>query len=281
MTQPEYTIRAMRREDLDTAVSWAGQEGWNPGLRDAGCFWAADPGGFFCGEVGGEVVSTISAVNYGGFGFIGFYIVQPEQRGKGYGLALWEHAMRHLDGVNTGLDGVVAQEAAYARYGFRSAWTNIRFCWDSPPDPCVAERLVPLEDVPFADVAAYDRQCFPVGREPFLRCWLAMPNAKGLAVARGGEFLGYGVVRTCAEGSKVGPLFAEDCDTAETLLLGLGAAAEQTPVYLDVPEPNIRGMQMADRYGMREVFRTVRMYSAGEPDVDVFKMFGVTSFELG
>jgi hypothetical protein len=33
MTQPELRI----------AVDWAADEGWNPGLNDAACFYAADP----------------------------------------------------------------------------------------------------------------------------------------------------------------------------------------------------------------------------------------------
>jgi len=281
MATPGYTVRTMRREELDLAVEWAAAEGWNPGLRDADCFWAADPQGFLVGELDGQPVATISAVNYGTFGFVGFYIVRPDMRGKGYGLTIWNEAMLRMSGVNAGLDGVLAQEAAYRRSGFKTAYSNIRFSWDQPPDPCVAERLVPLEDMPFAEIAAYDGHSFPAPREAFLRCWLSMPNARGLAVVREGEILGYGVVRTCLEGSKIGPLFAEDCEVAETLLLGLGAASEQGPVFLDVPETNVRGVRMAGRYGMTEVFRTVRMYTGPEPDIDVFKVFGVTSFELG
>ncbi len=281
MDIPGYTVRAMRREDLDLAVRWAAQEGWNPGLRDAACFWEADPEGFFVGLYEGEPVAVIAAVNYGGFGFVGLYIVRPDMRGRGYGHALWRHALARLDGVTLGLDAVTAQEATYARSGFVTAHASIRFCWDQPPDPCVAERLVPLEEVPLQDVLDYEAQCFPAARAGFMRCWTTMPNARGLAVVRGGEFLGFGVVRTCEEGSKIGPLFAEDCEIAETLLLGLGAAAEQTPVFLDVPETNVRGVHLAAHYGMTEVFRTVRMYRGPEPDSDVFKIFGVTSFELG
>ena len=41
------TCRPMRRPELDLALDWAAAEGWNPGLRDADAFWAADPEGFW------------------------------------------------------------------------------------------------------------------------------------------------------------------------------------------------------------------------------------------
>lgn len=104
-------IRTMTRDDVDIAIRLAAKEGWNPGLSDAECFYAADPEGFFIAELHGEPVGTISAVRYDdGFGFVGLYIVAPGARGKGYGMELWKHAMEHLAGCNIGLDAVTEQE---------------------------------------------------------------------------------------------------------------------------------------------------------------------------
>ena len=72
-----YKIRLMKPEDLGVALTWAAKEGWNPGIYDAEPFWAADPTGFFIGEVNGRAISTYSAVKYGStFSFHGFYIVE-------------------------------------------------------------------------------------------------------------------------------------------------------------------------------------------------------------
>ena len=281
MAHPESLARPMRREELDLALRWSAEAGRNPGLRDVDAFWAADPQGFWMAEAQGEPVASLAAVNLGGFGFVGLYFVRPDVRGQGHGRTLWRAALARLEGLGVGLHALPGQETALRAQGFAPSYELARFCWDLPPDPCVAERLVPLEEVPLDDVAAYDRAGFPGARQAFLRRWLAMPNARGLAVAHGGELLGYGVVRTCWRGSTIGPLFAEDCDTAETLLLGLGAAAEELPVFLDMPVPNVRGMRMAARWGMREVSRVVRMDNGPEPDVDLFKIFGVASLDLG
>jgi hypothetical protein len=56
------SIKPMSRADLDAALSWARDEGWNPGLDDAGAFYAQDPGGFLMGWLGTVRVGCISVV---------------------------------------------------------------------------------------------------------------------------------------------------------------------------------------------------------------------------
>src|SRR5687767_14356787 len=108
----DFVVRTATRPELDILVGWAAKEGWNPGPRDADCFHAADPDGFLIGLLDGEPVTAISAVSYGvSFGFLGFYLCVPEQRGRGDGIKTWEAGMARLEKVRTlGLDGVVAQQ---------------------------------------------------------------------------------------------------------------------------------------------------------------------------
>ena len=51
MSNKNWTIRRMDREDVQTAIDWAAEEGWNPGLEDADRFYHSDPQGFFIGEL--------------------------------------------------------------------------------------------------------------------------------------------------------------------------------------------------------------------------------------
>src|SRR5687768_5578121 len=92
-----YQIRRMTRQEIATAIDAAAAEGWNPGLHDATCFYAADPDGFLMGLLDDVPIATISVVKYGAlFGFLGLYIVHPAHRGKGYGLELWNAGLAYL-----------------------------------------------------------------------------------------------------------------------------------------------------------------------------------------
>jgi ribosomal protein S18 acetylase RimI-like enzyme len=278
-----FGVAHLQGDEVRLAVDWAAAEGWNPGQNDASCFAAADPTGFFVGTLNDEPVATISVVKYGAtFAFLGLYIVKPAHRGRGYGYALWQHALATASGRNVGLDGVVAQQDNYRRSGFRFAYRNIRYRGTRDTDAPVDARLVALSSRPLAEVLAYDRAFFPEERSAFLRCWIAQPHAKSLAAVRDGRLAGYGVIRACRSGYKVGPLFADDASLAEALFHGLAmrvpAGAE---VYLDVPEPNAAAIALAERHGMAVVFETARMYTGRAPSLPLNRLFGVTTFELG
>src|SRR5215210_3934751 len=124
----DLVIRPASRHECDVEIEWAAQEGWNHGLYDYECFYAADPERFLLALHDGEPVASISVVRYGSdFGFLGLYIVRPDLRGRGYGYRLWQAGMAYLEGRTVGLDGVVAQQANYRCSGFSLAHRNIRY----------------------------------------------------------------------------------------------------------------------------------------------------------
>ena len=123
-----FHVRAMRPEEIELAADWAAREGWNPGLADPGCFATADPGGFLLGELGETPAAIISVINYdASFAFLGFYIVRPDRRGRGYGWRIWQAGIAHAASRTIGLDGVLAQQENYKKSGFVLAYRNVRF----------------------------------------------------------------------------------------------------------------------------------------------------------
>jgi GNAT superfamily N-acetyltransferase len=283
MQKSSYTVRTMTRPEVDIAAEWAAAEGWNPGLYDADCFYAADPNGFLIGLLGDEPVATISAVRYdASFGFIGFYLVKPEHRSNGYGIQIWNAALSYLQACNIGLDGVIAQQDNYRKSGFTLAYRNIRYEGVGGGRHQAESELVRLSAVPFEEVCAYDGTLFPAGRRGFLRRWIDQPESTALGILSDGKLAGYGVLRLCRSGYKIGPLFADRPEYAEALFVALKAhAAEGTPLYLDVPEVNPAAVDLAKRYNMNAVFETARMYTGKSPDLPMNRLFGVTTFELG
>src|SRR5690606_35255096 len=150
--------------------------------------------------------------------------------------------------------GVPAQQGNYAKSGFALAWRNTRYRGTGGGAPVPG--LVDLDTLPFDLVARYDRAVFEADRRCFLRLWIAQPDAVRLGVVRDGELAGWGLMCPCAEGHKIGPLFAGDQATAARLLDGFLAAVPGEAVYLDVPEPNAAANRAARERGMEPVFET-------------------------
>jgi GNAT superfamily N-acetyltransferase len=287
----DLQIRNMTRPEVDELVAWAAREGWNPGLHDAELFWATDPEAFIAADLDGELIGGGAITSYGGeFGFMGFFIVRPEFRGRGLGDALW-HARRDRllarlrPGASIGLDGVFAMQDYYARGGFVFSHRDIRFrvevAQGQAGPPADDEDIVPLASVPFDRLLNYDRSCFPALRPTFLSGWISQPDALALGCLRDGELSGYGVVRRCGEGCKIGPLFADDAVAANALYRHLARFAAGDPLFFDAPENNPAAIGLAHQHRMAEVFGCARMYLGPAPDLAHERVFGVTTFELG
>ena len=272
----------MRHDEFPFAIDLASREGWNPGIHDAECFFAADPSGFLIGELLGEPVGCISAVSYAGrYGFVGLYIVRPGFRGRGYGMRLWESAMARLRGHNVGLDGVVAQQGNYALSGFRLAYRNVRYRGRAEP-AAIHSSVALAAETTFEAIGHFDRQVFPERRDAFLRSWLTQPMAAAYVARDGGRLTGYTVIRRCREGWKIGPLAADDVVIARRLYEGAAAHAPSgEAVFVDVPGANPSAKSFLAALSLTPVFETARMYTGPDPAIELPKLFGVTTLELG
>ena len=191
--------------------------------------------------------------------------------------------MKRLAGCNIGLDGVWERQDNYRKSGFRFAYSNIRFEFTTTgPVDANGTPLTPLSQVSASGLRAFDARHFPTIRESFLNAWTSMPSAHGVAYCDNRHIQGYGVIRPCRRGWKIGPLFADNVGIADRLFRHL---CHQVPVgshvYLDVPEPNEEGMHLTERYKMKQTFGTARMYTGEFPTFPLDHVFGVTTFELG
>lgn len=281
---PSY--RPLSADELPTLLSWAQAEGWNPGRADVDAFLAADPDGFHAMEIHGELIGGAATVVYDGrYGFVGLFIVKPEWRGRGWGLAFWRYFIEQMKwriGAEGGaaLDGVFAMQENYAKSGFRFSHRNLRMQGRGSSAP-LHPSLVHPTTLPFTTLAAYDLAHFGAHREAFLKHWIIPEGGRALAYLEGGTFRGYGVIRPCHDGAKIGPLFADTPEIAEALFRGLSTSFPDAPLFLDIPENNPEAVALAARHGMREVFGCARMTLGSAPELPWAQIYGLTTFELG
>ena len=277
-----YDTRVLTAEEIDIAADWAAAEGWNPGHHDATCFQSVDADGFWGGFLDGQMIACISVVNYDAdFAFLGVYITQPAYRGQGYGYTLWQAALAHAGTRIVGLDGVPDEQENYRKSGFVLAWQNSRFGGVvTPAAPSVDLRPITAPD---AALEALDAKVFPTPRPAFWQSWLSAPGHHALAAHSEGQMQGFGVIRPCRDGWKIGPLVAQTPEIADALLHGLAhATGEATPqIFLDLPTANRDAVALAEGLGLVPVFETARMYKGPVPQVDLSLIYSVTSYELG
>ncbi|MYT33999.1 MULTISPECIES: GNAT family N-acetyltransferase [unclassified Streptomyces] len=279
----ELAVAAAPLDLWHEVVGWTADEGWNPGEGDITRFHPTDPGGFFLGRRGDRTVSSLSLVNYSDdYAFLGYYVVAPDLRGQGLGLATWRAALPYAGSRTIGLDGVPAQQATYRRAGFTPAHDTLRYTGHPAPGAALSPHTHPVTAAHLDAIAAYDRRCFPADRREFVTRWLTAPSHTARVHFRDGQVVGYGVLRPARSGHRIGPLFADTRETAEALFDALTAHLDpDDEVTLDIPEPNVPAHTLATTRGLTPRSHTVRMYTGPVPATDASHTFGVTSLELG
>jgi len=290
---PIATLETLDVAGVRALLELADQQGWNPGAGDAQAFHRADRHGFLARVVGGRFAAGISVVRQGRdpdggeHAFLGLYLADPAHRAQGHGLALWHAALAGFDGVSIGLDGVVEQQANYARSGFAFLHRNVRWHGTSANVPVNGAGGPPMRVPRSADrdaLVALDAAVGGVARERFIDAWCLHGESDDrhtLLVEAQGVPVGLGTIRRCTGPHKLGPLIAPDAGIARRLVRALIERAGAAEVTVDVPEPNRAGVAMLERLGFSAVFETARMYRGAPPAIDVSRLFGVATLELG
>ena len=188
MTLNNFQVKTISRSQIDMVIDWAAQEGWNPGIHDIDAYFAADKNGFLIGYLNGEAIASLSAIKYDdSFGFLGFYIVKPNYRGKGYGYKIWQVGMEYLKGCNIGLDGVVDQQDNYKKSGFRLAYNNIRYQGNGSGQLIHNPKITSLNKVTIKQIKKFEKDFFPVPRPLFIEKWIQLPASYGYALIEDGN----------------------------------------------------------------------------------------------
>ncbi|QEY31105.1 N-acetyltransferase [Synechococcus sp. RSCCF101] len=288
-------IQPLRERDIRTVTDWARLEGFAPGVGDVAIYRHTDRQGLWVGHLAGAPVGCIAGVRYNAaYGFIGLFLVVPEQRGRGFGRQLWRHALSHLDDLPCiGLEAAPEREADHGRWGFQPAsltqrWQAIsRSDQPAPAAPLEASglKLLQGEAIPAMAVQAYDAQREPSPRPHFLADWLAHPAGTVLALIDGNDRChGFGRIRPCllasGQGWRIGPLLADSPQLAGHLIAQL-RADHPGVLLIDTPGANAQAGALMAQLGFEPLSSTRRMYRGEQPAVPLDQVFGLACLELG
>jgi hypothetical protein len=282
----EVEFRILDFDEVQELVRWAAAEGWDPGINDANIFYSCYPEAFYGYFQQGKLIGGGSLVSYNGdFGFMGFFIVQPDFRGNGIGHSLWfkrrDTLLQLLNpGASIGMDGVVAMQEFYSNGGFVTSFRDerrVRLGAYFPIHSSIRKGTGSM-----SDLLAFDRKCFGYDRSEFMKMWISNPNAICFcSVNDQEEVKGFAVLRQTSEGWKVGPLFAENYTIAEALYAACLNEVPEEKVFLDIPCCNSDAVRLAEEFQTEYYFECARMYHGTPPDLPMSWVYGITTFELG
>ncbi|KAI9241800.1 MAG: hypothetical protein BYD32DRAFT_405147 [Podila humilis] len=284
-----FTISTLSQDKVTaTFFAWARSEQWNPTAQGADLgevYFPLDSSAFIGGSIvdpatgESKIISIVSGVRYGAEqAWVGFYIVDPAERGHGYGLKTFKHVLQNLDDstrASIGLDGVMAQVANYRKSGFTNVgWQNERRHGDLVKLINFQERNLAdqiragtvagfkdLADVEEAQLVALETRYSGLKRPEFVHRWVQFHSAASAeardrshqhrfstaVVAQDGKtVLGYGCIRPAQSSYRIGPIYASTVEIAKQILVKLAVdvvAGEErqplgVPLEVDIDVPN-------------------------------------------
>ena len=139
------------RADWATFCRWAEAEGWRVPARELELYAGALAGGAFVLRQGPQALGFVTAVAHQRSGWIGNLLIDPQRRGRGYGVLLLEQALAHLAAQGCESLWLTASEQGrplYQRRGFRAVDRVVRWSRAGgtsggfPPPPADAAALL-------------------------------------------------------------------------------------------------------------------------------------------
>lgn len=234
----------MNPSEFEEINQWCIDEGWNIGLYDSETYYKVDPLGHFVAKTS-KAIASLSLVKHSPTFFtLGPFIVHKSYRGQGIGEKLWNVAMtrmnyEHPDSLIV-LYAVSKQVERYKRAGFMPVLKNQRWYINSKSSilPSINYHSVSLTKDLITTVSQYYKNHYFTDRELLFTNILKKPETNGLVIIDDNLIKGFGFIRRCVRGFRIGSLVADTPEIAQVLISDLLDFSLQEPVFIDVPDSN-------------------------------------------
>ena len=277
------TTSTMRPEHIPDGLRLCRAAGWNQTARDWARFLDETPDGARIAMTEGRVVGTAATIRYGGAcAWIGMVLVDPAMRGRGIGTRLFDEALGRLSDIPVArLDATPAGYPLYRKRGFAEEHRVHRMTNTSGAPrraPAAGVRAVRPDDL--ARMLPLDLAAFGAGRESMLRWMLEGAPQMAWLAEEGTRVRGFVLGRRGHVFEHVGPVIAEDADTAASLTLA-ALAVTSRPVVLDAT-PHVPGwLERLRALGFVEQRELIRMTKGAAPATDRQRQFAILGPEFG
>lgn len=230
-------IRTFGHGDVSSAKELSDAAGWNQIETDWQRIISVQPDGCLGAWIGSRLVGTTTFVTYGStLAWVGMVLVDPACRGRGIGTRLFKaaiDALRKRQIPIVGLDATDLGRPLYEKEGFNEVASIERWTGSLQQSAADRGRTEQVQSRHADAIVRFDRRLAGVDRGLLIR-QLISEEGEGV-VARGGDgtLQGYVLVRPGRHSWQVGPLVADQEDTAMRLLDGAAHLLDGRDVVLD------------------------------------------------
>jgi len=247
----------MQPSDFKEINQWCIDEGWNIGIHDSDIYYKIDPIHHYIAKTNKSVASLSIIKHDHNFFTLGPFIVHKSYRGQGIGEALWHVAMTQMveeyPDAHIALYAVSEQVDRYRKADFIPVLTIQRWYIDSSKlitsrsNQCtsITNKLIP-------SIGQYYHNNYVTNRDLLFNELLLKPETNGLVFMDDNVIKGFGFIRRCVRGFRIGALVADTPEIAQTLIAGLLEFALGAPVFIDVPGSN------SNRINCMNAFHAIR-----------------------
>lgn len=257
------TLRPLTSADLLAAQALTAGFDWPHRLEDWALMHRLGRG--IVAEQDGAVAGTALCWLYGmDRASLGMIAVPRALQGQGLGRRLMQELIDELGDRVIQLHATEAGLPLYQSLGFSQVGTVRQHQGTAAQTmPVPGQRLRPVADRDLLALAALDRAACGMDRNGLLAALIE--TASGVILERGGDDVGFALLRPFGRGHVIGPVVAPDVSGAKALLLQLLGTMAGQFVRVDVPEktglsPWLEGLGLAD---VGTVIRMVRGDNAG------------------
>lgn len=235
----------------------------------------------------GRPIATAAILPYAPrFAWISMVLVTTAERRQGLARWLLRHCVEDIvgRGLVPVLDATPAGRAVYLGLGFRDTWTMQRLVgrarWPASEEGKKIG-IRGLQDSDWPQIISFDRAVFGADRSALLRSLAQRLPEVSLVAARHGRISGFSLGRDGRVMTQLGPVLAEDNDTAIGLLAA-AVSAVSGPVAIDVPDRHVAltTWLTARAFSIERPFTRMIYQSASSFD-DTTRLFAIAGPELG
>jgi len=252
----------MKPEDIPEGLKLCRKAKWNQLEADWQLFLQQSPEACIVATFQDQIVGTVTTIRYqDSFSWVGMVLVDPDFRRQGIGQELLQKALQLLQSEETvKLDATPQGREVYLKLNFVDEYPLSRMNRIAAQDlfyPTTA-RAIQKEDLP--RLIEFDRKIFGANRSSLLQwMWEHAPEFAFL-IEDGSEVKGYVMGRYGHDFIHIGPVLAQNMDTAQNLLIAALNKCAASPVIIDVLHFEPVWMDWLKGIGFTEQRNFIRMF---------------------